>query len=232
MWKSPKPIKEIYLTIAWLIKDLAEKCITYFNDRISNIRKYLEKIPIATSQTLHDIFNNFDGEVPKIPKFMGPTWGPPGYSGPKMGPMLAPWTLLSGAKFIYRSIRGWYRIYVGYMAFKPSDVTCKYDAIFRIEACVTDIRIWVNDYFFKLNYDKTELLMITTCEKLSKISDISVKVGDQSILPGDEPPRILGLIFDSTCCLDAHIAKLCRSNNFNLYSVGRIRKYLDKPTAE
>ena len=26
-------------------------------------------------------------------KFMGPTWGPP---GPHMGPMLAPWTLLSG----------------------------------------------------------------------------------------------------------------------------------------
>ena len=40
------------------------------------------------------------------------------------------------------------------------------------------------------------------------------------------------MIFDSTCCLDAYIAKLCRSINFNLYSVGKIRKYLDGPTAE
>ena len=40
------------------------------------------------------------------------------------------------------------------------------------------------------------------------------------------------MIFDSTCCLDAHVAKLCRSINFNLYSVGKIRKYLDGPTAE
>ena len=27
---------------------------------------------------------------------MGPTWGPPGSYRPQMGPMLAPWTLLSG----------------------------------------------------------------------------------------------------------------------------------------
>ena len=33
---------------------------------------------------------------PQITKFMGPTWGPPGSCRPQMGPMLAPWTLLSG----------------------------------------------------------------------------------------------------------------------------------------
>ena len=32
----------------------------------------------------------------QIAKFMGPTWGPPGSYRPQMGPMLAPWTLLSG----------------------------------------------------------------------------------------------------------------------------------------
>ena len=31
-----------------------------------------------------------------IAKFTGPTWGPPGYCRPQMGPMLAAWTLLSG----------------------------------------------------------------------------------------------------------------------------------------
>ena len=32
----------------------------------------------------------------QIAKFMGPTWGTPGSCRPQMGPMLAPWTLLSG----------------------------------------------------------------------------------------------------------------------------------------
>ena len=32
----------------------------------------------------------------QIAKFMGPTWDPPGFCRPQMGPMLAPCTLLSG----------------------------------------------------------------------------------------------------------------------------------------
>ena len=32
----------------------------------------------------------------QITKFMRPTWDPPGSCRPQMGPMLAPWTLLSG----------------------------------------------------------------------------------------------------------------------------------------
>ena len=34
--------------------------------------------------------------ISQITKFMGPTWGPPGSCRPQIGPMLAPWTLLSG----------------------------------------------------------------------------------------------------------------------------------------
>ena len=36
---------------------------------------------------------------PQIAKFMRPTWGPPGSCRPQMGPMLAPWTLLSGTSY-------------------------------------------------------------------------------------------------------------------------------------
>ena len=32
-------------------------------------------------------------------KFMGPTWGPSGSCRPQMGPMLTPWTLLSGVSY-------------------------------------------------------------------------------------------------------------------------------------
>ena len=38
-------------------------------------------------------------EMSQIAKFMRPTWGPPGSCRPQMGPMLAPWTLLSGVLY-------------------------------------------------------------------------------------------------------------------------------------
>ena len=36
----------------------------------------------------------------QISRFMGPTWGPTGSCRPHMGPMLAPWTLLSGCSLV------------------------------------------------------------------------------------------------------------------------------------
>ena len=45
------------------------------------------------------IFTHTD-TVSQIARFMGPTWGPSGSCRTQMGPMLAPWTLLSGVYFI------------------------------------------------------------------------------------------------------------------------------------
>ena len=50
--------------------------------------------------------------------------------------------------------------------------------------------------------------------------------------PSDDPPKNPEVIFDSTCSLRDHVANVCRSINFNLYSIGKIRKYLDRPTVE
>ena len=40
----------------------------------------------------------------QIAKVMGPKWGPPGSCRPQMGPMLAPWTLLSGCIYVVRNL--------------------------------------------------------------------------------------------------------------------------------
>ena len=39
------------------------------------------------------------GLISQIARFTGPTWSPPGSCRSQMGPMLAPWTLLSGMCF-------------------------------------------------------------------------------------------------------------------------------------
>ena len=40
----------------------------------------------------------------QIARFMGPTWGPPGSCQPQMGPILAPWTLLSVIFFDFKTL--------------------------------------------------------------------------------------------------------------------------------
>ena len=57
-----------------------------------------------------------DEKWSQIARFMGPTWDPPGSCRPQMGPMLAPWTLLSGV------IGGWYNVEYIYQSCKISFV--------------------------------------------------------------------------------------------------------------
>ena len=119
-----------------------------------------------------------------------------------------------------------------YLAFKPSEPSSIVNNISRLEKCVDDIRAWMKLNLLKLNDDKTELLVITSRPSTSQSLHISIKVGDQDISPSEEPPKNLGVIFDSTCSLKDHVSNVCRSINFNLYSIGKIRKYLDRPTVE
>ena len=82
----------------------------------------------------------------------------------------------------------------------------------------------------KLNDDKTELIIITTSNPTSRQEDVVINIGDSPIAPSMDPPRNLGVFFDSTCCLNDHVSKIC--HKYQLYSIGKIRKYLDKPTTE
>ena len=64
-----------------------------------------------------------------IARFMGPTWGPPGADRTQIGPMLAPWSLLSGFPWIMLTIDIWYFVVFRYfiiMAYWQRDVATVY----------------------------------------------------------------------------------------------------------
>ena len=76
----------------------------------------------------------------------------------------------------------------------------------------------------KIKLDKTELIIVTTSETTSRQEDIVINIGDSPIAPSMESPRNLGVLFDSTCCLNDHVNKICKNFNYQLYSIGKIRK--------
>ena len=124
------------------------------------------------------------------------------------------------------------RRYPALFSIKPSEPSSIVNNISRLEKCVDDIRAWMKLNLLKLNDDKTELLVITSRPSTRQSLHIAIKVGDQDISPSEEPPKNLGVIFYSTCSLKDHVSNVCRSINFNLYSIGKIRRYLDRPTVE
>ena len=116
-----------------------------------------------------------------------------------------------------------------YISLKPCDSISKQTAVSQVEACIKDIKSWMTNNLLKLNDDKTELIIITTSETTNRQEYIIINIGDSPIAPSMESRRNVGVLFDSTCCLNDHVNKICQNINYQLYSIGKIRKYLDNP---
>ena len=93
-------------------------------------------------------------------------------------------------------------------------------------------QMWMTNNLLKLNEDKPELIVITTHDNPNQNRHIAINIEDSLITPGGEPPRNLGVLFDSTGSFNDHVSKICKGINYNLYFIDRIRKNFDTPTAE
>ena len=67
----------------------------HFNQE-ANLKIIIKLFPLCVSHKKNIIILFSYPDITQIARFMEPTWGPPGSCGPQMGPMLVPWTLLSG----------------------------------------------------------------------------------------------------------------------------------------
>ena len=54
------------------------------------------------------------------------------------------------------------------------------------------------------------------------LSDFSVSVGDMQVSPSSKV-RDLGVVFDQCLTFHDHISGICKSTNFHLRGIGRIR---------
>ena len=77
----------------------------------------------------------------------------------------------------------------------------------------------------KINYSKTEFIVFRYPQAKHDLSSLSVYVGDR-IIQQSLKVRDLGLIFDQLLSFSDYISYLCRSTQFHLRNIGRIRHLL------
>ena len=110
----------------------------------------------------------------QIARFMGPTWGPPGSCRPQMGPMLAPWTLLSGELTLWASafpvtkdavgtfqLRAW--IVTICRAYNSTREFVKYDcSVTTPQICIFCL-VWYELHSIRRKYTTWEKLSASRC---------------------------------------------------------------------
>ena len=118
-----------------------------------------------------------------------------------------------------------------YLSFDASSPSALLDTIAKVEACVLDIKTWMNKNLLKLNDDKTEVLIITSPYFKKQIPDLSVRVGNSSITPA-VTARNIGVIFDNTLQLKSHVSDICKRAMCQIKAIASIRCYLTQQACE
>ena len=81
----------------------------------------------------------------------------------------------------------------------------------------------------KLNDDKMEVMLIGTRQQLSKLPEVTVKIGNVSINP-TETARNLGIYWNKTMTTTTHINRLSSQLFNTLQAINKIRHLLDNDT--
>jgi dsDNA-binding SOS-regulon protein len=110
-----------------------------------------------------------------------------------------------------------------YVSFKPKDYK---DKMLKLEACIREIRRWMEQNPLKLNDAKTEFLVLGNQNRLSTTGHItSLSVGNSTVKEVKSAKNI-GAILDSNLTLRDHLDGLCRACYLHLNNIVQVRPFL------
>ena len=100
----------------------------------------------------------------------------------------------------------------------------------RLELCLRDIKAWTMTNRLVLNDSKTELVHI--CSKFVKSPSFPKITIGTSEVDISTAAKNLGVVFDKSLDMKDHVKNLVRAASFAIYRIGRLRRYLDRPSVE
>jgi hypothetical protein len=83
----------------------------------------------------------------------------------------------------------------------------------------------------KLNEDKTEFLIIQSSRRHLNTEGVKLKVGDALVSPSPSAKN-LGVTFTDNLNMEKHVGMICRSANYHLRNIAKIRPFLDTSATE
>jgi hypothetical protein len=117
-----------------------------------------------------------------------------------------------------------------YVSFDPKSEEDTAFAKLRLTNCISEIRSWMLLNKLKLNDSKTELFLVASPRHVKAVSNLDLKIGGSVITPSPGSIRNLGVVFDNDLSMKSHVSSLCRSINFHLRNLNRIRRFIDRST--
>ena len=94
---------------------------------------------------------------------------------------------------------------------------------------IHDIQSWLTKNWLCLNAPKTDMANIVSSRRSGTIPGIEI---DNVWIPKSESVQDLGVWLDQGMPMGTQVQMMCKAAYANLYKIGRIRKFLDRKSAE
>ena len=100
----------------------------------------------------------------------------------------------------------------------------KAETLIKLTCCITEIRSWMGNNLLKLNYSKTDVLILASPHDLPHDIDTSIQVGDVYITSSQYVGN-LSIVIDQTFSMKQHITHVCKSSFIHLRNIRYLKPY-------
>ena len=114
-----------------------------------------------------------------------------------------------------------------YITFDPYKIGDSDQALSILSRCIAEIKRWMTHNMLQLNDSKTEFFIAASSHARHLLTNISLQIGGVIIHPS-ATVRNLGVQFNQNMSMTNHVSIMCRSLNFHLRNISRIRMFLDE----
>ena len=118
------------------------------------------------------------------------------------------------------------QIFLDFVPTIPGEAAC---CLLKLSSCISDVQKWILRNKLKLNEDKIEFFIASSPHHKQYLQNVTLHVNDTSI-KSVPTVRNFGVIFNDTMTMSQHVSTVCRSVNYHIRSIGKIRKYIDYDT--
>ena len=109
-----------------------------------------------------------------------------------------------------------------YLSIQPNDIN---DLVFKMEACISEVKEWMHDNKLKLNDDKTEVILINP--KKYEVDVSSLGVGD-GVVHFSDSAKNLGVYIDKDLTMNCQITNLSKAVYLEIRRLKHISKFVDE----
>ena len=117
-----------------------------------------------------------------------------------------------------------------YIPFNPKIPGNSESALAKLKDCISEVQQWMLVNKLKLNQDKTEFLLIASPNHNRLLSNTRLVIVPNTVIHPSPFVRNLGVVFDKFMNMDEHVTQMCKSVNYHIHNLSRIRRYIDKDT--